>query len=126
MRFLGNLGPFASSDKRTMYVGVTGANLFHGGARYVFSVRTGNARVQGSISSYRMLMARTWDGTPESRPRLVDRIAKELVVASLKSLGIPRPGDPSDPYSYANGIERVDQKSLRLSRPVAEALDKLR
>lgn len=126
MRFLWTLGPSASSDKRTMYVGVTAANLFHGGARYVFSLHTGTSQVQGSIFSYRMLMARTWDGAAETRPRLVDRIAKELVVASLKSLGIPRPTDPSDPYSFANGIERVDQKSLRLSRPVAEALDKLR
>ena len=62
----------------------------------------------------------------ESRRRLIERIAKELVPASLKQLGIPRPLDPGDPYSYANGVKRLDQKTLVLSGPTKDALKTFR
>ena len=62
----------------------------------------------------------------ESRKRLVERLAKQLVPATLSALGMPRPADPTDPYSYADSIERVNQKTLTLSGPTKDALDKFR
>jgi hypothetical protein len=73
-----------------------------------------------------MMLGRTLNESYDSRPRLVERIAKELVPASLKQLGIPRSTDPSCPYSYSSGVERLDQKTLVLSEEVVKALEKLR
>lgn len=53
-------------------------------------------------------------------------MAKELVPASLKSLGLPRPADQSDPYSYADSVKRLDEKSLTLSPPVQAAIRRFR
>jgi hypothetical protein len=53
-------------------------------------------------------------------------MAKELVPASLKQLRIPRSTDPTCPYSYSSGVERLDQKTLTLSDEVKQALNKLR
>lgn len=123
--FLADVANHIPHHPRTMIVGVTSLNIFGGNARYVFSSYTSDSRaVSGSILSYAMLKA--FPGEPQSRRRLADRLAKELVPASLKRLGIPRATDPTDPYSYANGPERVDQKSLTLSKPVVEALAKFR
>jgi hypothetical protein len=62
----------------------------------------------------------------ESRKRAAQRLAKELVPAALKQLEIARPADPSDPYSYADGLQRLDEKSLTLSTSTREALDRFR
>jgi len=62
----------------------------------------------------------------ESRKRLTERIAKELVPATLNALGIPRPVDPTDPFSYSSGVDRLDQKTLVLSKPTQDALAKFR
>jgi hypothetical protein len=62
----------------------------------------------------------------ESRKRAAQRLAKELVPAALKQLEIARPADPSDPYSYADGLQRLDEKSLTLSTSTSEALYKFR
>jgi hypothetical protein len=62
----------------------------------------------------------------DSRPRLVERMAKELVPASLKQLQIPRSTDPTCPYSYSSGLDRLDQKTLTLSDGVKQALEKLK
>ena len=124
--FLARLREFASKDRRTMYVGVTPANIYDGDARYLFSLYTVVARARGSILSYAMMMADTLGSPVQSRPRLIERIAKELAPASLKSLEIPRATDPTDSYSYADGVTRLDQKTLKLSPPVAAALDNFR
>jgi len=122
--FMRHIGQYGSNKKPVMYVGVTSDNLYLGTARYVFSVSVIKPTARGSILSYEMLKA-FGNNTP-SRQRLTERLAKELVPASLKSLEIPRPTDPTDPYSYSNGMARVDGKTLKLSPPVAEALDKFR
>jgi hypothetical protein len=60
------------------------------------------------------------------RKRLIERLAKELVPATLQQLGIPRPIDPADPYSYSDGVDRVSQKTLTLSAPTRAGLDRFR
>jgi len=62
----------------------------------------------------------------ESRSRLIERISKELVPASLKSLGIPRSSDPTCPYSYSSGVSRLDQKTLTLSEKVKNRIEEIR
>jgi len=124
--FLEKIRSHVSADRRVMYVGVTAQNIFADEARYLFNLYTEVDGVRGSLFSYRMLTAEIFDAAQQSRSRLAERIAKELVPASFHSLGIPRATDPRDPYSYSSGVDRVDQKTLKLSRPVAEALDKLR
>jgi len=123
--FFNNIEGYVSVRPRTMIVGVTSANIFSGRARFVFNafIRSPPSRA-GSMFSYQMLKA--FDNEPQSRERLAERIAKELVPASLQTLKIPRATDPRDPYSYSNGVERTDQKSLVLSPPTAEALAKFR
>jgi hypothetical protein len=105
-----------------MYVGVTGANIYAGDTNYLFSQYTAPNGTGASILSYAMMTAATLNEQYESRKRLAERLAKELVPASLKSLGIPRPADPTDPYSYSDGVVRLEQKTLMLSEPTREAL----
>lgn len=120
------LAPYRSADRRTMFVGVTAVGLYLGNANYVFSGHIMPPTGGVSILSYDRMTAKALGAPFQSRRRLVERIAKELVPASLKSLSIPRPADPTDPYSYADSVERLDQKSLTLSPPVKEALDQFR
>jgi hypothetical protein len=125
-RLIDALQPYRSVDRRTMIVGVTGADIYTGTANYVFS---GGGSVNGyaaSILSYNRMMAETLGEPHESRKRLVERLTKELVPASLKLLDIPRPADPTDPYSYSNGVQRLNEKTLTLSEPTRKALDRFR
>lgn len=117
---------YRSDDLRTMYVGVTEANIASGDANYVFSTMVDRPDGSVSILSYHMMLAKTLDADYESRRRLTERIAKELVPATLNALRIPRPADPSDPFSYSSGVERLDQKTLHLSKPTEVALEKFR
>jgi len=129
-RYLAQLGTvlksFRNDDRRTMFVVVSGQDVYSGDANFLFS---GTAVAEGnlvSLLSYaRMLQAAT--GEPfESRKRVAQRLTKELVPAALKQLQIARPADPSDPYSYSDGLQRLNEKSLTLSTSTREALDKFR
>jgi predicted Zn-dependent protease len=120
------LSALRSDDTRTMYVGVTEANIYSGDNNYLFSRGYEKGKSRASILSYYMMRGETLDAEYQSRTRLVERIAKELIPASLKQLGIPRSTDPTCPYSYSSGIDRLDQKTTRLSVPVKQALDQIR
>ena len=106
-----------------MYVGITEIDIFSGDANFIFSYHGAWKRSQASILSYAWMLAKS-NKEYQSRKRLVGRIAKELVPASLKSLGIPRSIDPSCPYSYAGGVRRLDEKTFGLSEQVIEAIKK--
>jgi hypothetical protein len=129
-RYLAQLGailkPFRNDDPRTMYVGVSGQDIYSGDVNFLFS---GAAVVEGnllSLLSYAR-MQKDVTGEPfESRKRLAQRLAKELVPAALKQLQIARPADPTDPYSYSDGLQRLDEKTLILSTGTREALGKFR
>src|SRR5262249_7137405 len=124
-RFLDIVAEYQSNDRRTMYVAVTGANIYFGQTNYVFSAYTAG-KSRGSLLSHAMMEAKAVNSPSPSRKRLTERLAKEMVPASLKSLDIPRAADPSDPYSYSDGVERLDQKSQELSQPTKDALDSFR
>ncbi|MDI6743190.1 MAG: hypothetical protein QMD11_10700, partial [Smithella sp.] len=126
-RFLTIIEKYRSFDKNTIYVGITGANIYSGDNNYLFSLyaETGN-KFRGSILSYYMMQASNLSEDYESRKRLVERIAKELVPASLKSVNIPRSTDPTCPYSYSSGVARLDEKTLVLSEEVKNAIEKLK
>lgn len=119
------LSNYRSPDIRTMYVGVTAANIFLGDANYVFNASQQTQTGMASILSYSVMLAQTLNELGGSRKRLAERIAKELVPASLKALNIPRPSDPTDPYSYSDGIARLDQKTLKLSNQGADRVGTL-
>ncbi|MDD5705034.1 MAG: hypothetical protein PHR35_03855 [Kiritimatiellae bacterium] len=125
-RLCTTLKSYRSKDNRTMYVAITEANIYSGDNNYVFSLGRTDQESPASIMSYYMMLGSTLHETYDSRQRLVERIAKELVPASLKQLGIPRSTDPTCPYSYSSGVDRLDQKTLMLSDEVKEALNKLR
>jgi len=112
------LSEIRSGDVRTMYVGITEANIYSGDNGYLFS--QGGGRARASIFSYYMMQG------VQTRSRLVERIGKELVPAALKQLNIDRSTDPSCPYSYANGVGRLDEKTKTLSEPVKQALSQLK
>jgi predicted Zn-dependent protease len=120
LRLSDQLATIRSKDFRTMYVGVTEANIYSGDNRYLFSqgYTDGGSRI--SIFSYYMMQG------VQNRSLLIERIGKELVPAALKQLGIERSVDPACPYSYANGVDRLDQKTRELSAPVKDALNRLR
>jgi predicted Zn-dependent protease len=120
------LEKYRSNDDRTMYVGITGINIYSGDNNFIFSLHTTGRESQASVLSYYMMLARNLSEEYESRNRLTERIAKELVPASLKSLKIPRSTDPTCPYSYSSGISRLDQKTLRLSEPVKNSIERIR
>ena len=98
-RLCATLKNYRSKDNRTMYVAITEANIYSGDNNYVFSLGRTDQESPASIMSYHMMLGRTLHETYDSRQRLVERIAKELVPASLKQLGIPRSTDPTCPYS---------------------------
>lgn len=125
-RFLRILDNYRGSDNRTMYVGVTEVNIYSGDNNYIFSLYGEQNKANASILSYYMMMAKNLSEEYESRNRLNERIAKELVPASLKSLKIPRSTDPTCPYSYSSGVPRLDQKTLVLSEPVMKELERIK
>jgi predicted Zn-dependent protease len=125
-RLCTTLENYRSKDNRTMYVAITEANIYSGDNNYVFSLGRTDQKSPATIMSYHMMLGRTLHETYDSRQRLVERIAKELVPASIKQLGIPRSTDPTCPYSYSSGVDRLDQKTLTLSDEVKEALNRLR
>ncbi len=122
-RFCGIIDNYRSEDILTIYVGVTEANIFSNSNNYLFSLGRIRGKSPGSILSYHMMQADVLEEDYAYRPRLAERLAKEMVPASLKVLGIPRSTDPRCPYSYANGVGRLDEKTLTLSRPTKEALE---
>lgn len=117
---------YRSSDRRTIYVGITATSIYTGSANFVFSGGVLKHDFGVDIVSQYMMLAKNADDDFESRPRAAERLAKEMVPASLQMLGIPRPTDPSDPYSYSSSVARTDEKSLILSAPTRQALDKIR
>jgi predicted Zn-dependent protease len=124
--FSGTIEKYRSDDDRTMYVGITEIDIYSGDNNYIFSMHIARKKSQVSILSYNMMLAKTLGEEYESRQRLRERIAKELVPASLKSLGIARSIDPTCPYSYSSGVDRLDQKTLSLSDPVKTALSRMK
>jgi hypothetical protein len=120
------LKPYRTGDRRTMFVGVSGQDIYSGDANFVFSSSiVADGKLVSLLSYARMQTAMTGEAL-ESRKRAAQRLAKELVPAALKQLEIARPADPSDPYSYADGLQRLDEKSLTLSTSTSEALYKFR
>jgi predicted Zn-dependent protease len=109
-----------------MYVGITAINIYSGDNNFIFSLHMNRKESQASILSYFMMQARNLSEEYESRNRLIERIAKELVPASLKSLKIPRSTDPTCPYSYSSGTSRLDEKTLQLSDSVKSAINKIK
>lgn len=120
------LAKYRPTDRRAIYVGVTGVDLFSGDTNYIFGTGiTVNGAATSLVSYYRMTTKSTGDRY-ESRKRLTERLAKQLIPPTLGALGIARPVDPTDPYSYADSVARVDEKTLTLSEPTKQALDKFR
>jgi hypothetical protein len=124
-RLIDLVAPFRT-DRRTMVVGVTAADIYGGDANYLFSGAAAKNGAWAGILSYARMQASMLGEPYESRKRLAERLAKELVPASLKQLEIPRAVDPTDPYSYSEGAERLAQKTLTLSTPTRDALDRFR
>lgn len=115
--------PYFSKDPNTMVVGITELDIFSGDTNFLFSLYGGRGDLPVSILSYARMKAKL-TGENQSRTRLKDRVAKELVPASLKKLGIPRSVDPSCPYSYSSGLQRLEEKTLTLSEPVKQEIEK--
>lgn len=117
--------PYYSKDPNTMVVGITELDIFSGESNFVFSVFGGRKNFPVSILSYAKMRAKL-TGENQSRKRLTERVAKELVPASLKKLNIPRSMDPSCPYSYSSGLQRLEEKTLNLSEPVKREIEKIK
>lgn len=124
--FATTLARYRAQDSRAIYVGVTGLDIFSGDTNYIFSTGLVQQGWTSSILSYHRMSSKIAGDRSESRKRLAARLAKQLVPPTLNALGIPRPTDPTDAYSYADSVQRVDEKTLSLSPPTKEALDKLR
>jgi len=107
----------------TMVVGVTGNDIYGDNTRFLFS-QHGGRRSPLSVLSYSRMKA--YPGENQSRRRLVERCAKEMVPATLKTLNIPRSTDPSCPYSYANGVQRMDEKTRVLSPMLMEEIQRIK
>jgi hypothetical protein len=119
---LDTVAAYQPKERRTMFVGVTGVGIYDGDANYAFSLSSARGPVGVGILSYDMMLARNAGDAHDSRPRVAERLAKEMIPATLKLIGVPRPVDPGDPYSYANGVARLDEKTLTLSQPTRDAL----
>ena len=125
-RLAGILAKYRSINNRAIYVGVTGADLFSGDTNYIFGTSNAVNGATTSVVSYYRMTTKSTGERYESRKRLTERLAKQLVPPTLGALGIARPADPTDPYSYADSVARVDEKTLTLSEPTKQALDNFR
>ncbi|MBI4684597.1 MAG: hypothetical protein HY755_05320 [Nitrospirae bacterium] len=117
--------PYRSKDPNTMVVGLTEIDIYSGDSNFIFSLYGGLEESPVSLLSYARMRAK-FTQESQSRKRLVERTAKELVPASLKRLGIPRSMDPTCPYSYSSGLERLDEKTLILSDSVKKEIQKIK
>jgi hypothetical protein len=124
--FYSALSKFKSTDQRTIYIGVTSVNVALGDANFNFWAFVGPPGHRVGLLSYYMMTASQSGQPDESRARLSQRIAKELVGVSMNILGVPPASDPRDPASSVNSVQRVDEKGLTLSQPTADALAKIR
>ena len=115
-----------SADPHTVYVGVTSVNVALGDANFNFWGYIGEPGHKVGLLSYYMMTANQSGQPSESRTRLSQRIAKELVGVSLNILGVPATRDPRDPASSTSSVQGVDDKGLTLSQPTADALAKIR
>ncbi|NLD36944.1 MAG: hypothetical protein GX654_08750 [Desulfatiglans sp.] len=120
-----SISPYFSKDPYTMVVGITELDIYSGETNFVFSLYGGHKDSPVSILSYAKMRAKL-TGENQSRRRLVERAAKELVPASLKKLNIQRSIDPSCPYSYSGGLQRLDEKTLNLSDTVKEEIERIK
>ena len=114
-----------SKDPNTMVVGITELDIYSRGTNFVFSLYGGLNDSPVSILSYAKMRAKL-TGENQSRKRLTERAAKELVPASLKRLGITRSVDPSCPYSYSSGLQRLEEKTMNLSEPVKKEIERIK
>ena len=119
------IAPYFSKDPNTMVVGITELDIYSGETNFVFSLFGGLKDSPVSILSYAKMRAKL-TGENQSRKRLTERAAKELVPASLKRLGIPRSMDPSCPYSYSSGLQRLEEKTMNLSEPVKKEIERIK
>lgn len=119
------IDPYFSKDPNTMVVGITELDIFSGETNFVFSVYGGLNSSPVSIMSYAKMRAKL-TGENQYRKRLTERAAKELVPASLKRLNISRSMDPSCPYSYSSGLQRLEEKTLNLSEPVKKEIERIK
>jgi hypothetical protein len=124
--FFSTLSKYRSPDQHTVYIGVTSVNFSAGDANYLFNSSVGSPGHAAGMLSYYMMQASPSGQPYESRSRLTERIAKQLVALSLSMLGVPRPSDPRDPASSVDGVQRLDEKGLLLSQATADALAKIR
>lgn len=124
--FSNMLKKYRSNDARTMYVAVTEVDIYSGDNNYLFSSGIIDGPSKATVLSYHMMLSETLYAEFQSRKRLTDRMAKELVPAGFKLLGIPRSTDPTCPFSYSSGVERLDQKTMVLSDSLKQALKKMR
>ncbi len=120
-----SISPYFSKDPYTMVVGITELDIYSGETNFVFSLYGGHKDSPVSILSYAKMRAKL-TGENQSRRRLVERAAKELVPASLKKLNIQRSIDPSCPYSYSGGLQRLDEKTLNLSDTVKDEIERIK
>lgn len=119
------IAPYFSKDPNTMVVGITELDIYSGESNFVFSTYGGLNDSPVSILSYAKMRAK-FTRENQSRKRLTDRVAKELVPASLKRLDLPRSLDPSCPYSYSSGLQRLDEKTLNLSGPLQRKIKRIK
>jgi hypothetical protein len=120
------IADYRSSDKLTCYVGVMGDGLFIGDTNYAFSAGWFGPEGKAVLLSYQNMLANEAGDASPSRQRVVQRLAKEMVPATLGQLGVPRPVDPTDPYSSSSGVQATDAKSTTLSQPTLDALAQLK
>lgn len=114
-----------AADPRVMYVAVTETAIHTADTVFAFSAVSPGAKPVG-ILSYAIMLGRAVEGGEPSRSRLAERLAKEMVPASLAQLGIPRPVDMTDPYSEANSVGRLAAKTLTLSAATRAAVEAAR
>ena len=119
------IAPYYSKDPNTMVVGISELDIYSGETNFVFSVYGGRNDTPVSILSYAKMRSKLTKEN-QSRKRLTERAAKELVPASLKKLNIPRSMDPSCPYSYSGGLQRLKEKSLNLAEPVKKEIVRIK
>lgn len=122
--FSQEITPYFSKDPKTMIVGITELDIYSGETNFVFSLYGGKDSPVSILSYAKMRAILTKEN--QSRKRLTERIAKELVPASLKKLNIPRSMDPSCPYSYSSGLQRLEEKTLNLSEPVKKEIERIK
>lgn len=110
-------------DEHTVFVAITGKDLYTGKNPYIFSHRLSDEPVKVAVITYAHLYneaAQNW------QQLMIDRTTKEALVVTLNAIGVKKAGQKNDPLDFAASLQEIDAKPLTLPLAEQQQIDALK